>query len=107
MIDFVESGICLSLARSCVLERIARKGNYVIADKLTLTCDLDCTYVAQLYRLPGKLLVTRRGRAVGGHATVLPLRVPSTKASYRLRLSVVAVDNPGRATLKLVSLRPG
>ena len=24
---------------------------------LTLTCDLDCSYVAQLYRLPGKLLV--------------------------------------------------
>ncbi len=74
---------------------------------LTLTCDIDCAYTAQLYRLPGKLLVVRRGRAVGGHATALPLRVPSKKASYRLRLSVVAVDNPGRATLKLVSLRHG
>jgi len=46
MIDFVESGICLSLARSCVLERIARKGNYVIADKLTLTCDLSFACLA-------------------------------------------------------------
>ena len=41
MIDFVESGICLSLARGCVLERIARKRNFVIADKLALTCDLS------------------------------------------------------------------
>ncbi|HEY9452705.1 MAG TPA: LysR family transcriptional regulator [Bradyrhizobium sp.] len=41
MIDFVESGICLSLARACVLERIARKGNFVIADKLALTCELS------------------------------------------------------------------
>ena len=41
MIDFVESGICLSLARDCVLDRIARKGNFVIADKLALTCDLS------------------------------------------------------------------
>ena len=28
---------------------------------LTLACDLDCAYTAQLYRLPGKLLVTRTG----------------------------------------------
>ena len=35
---------------------------------LTLTCDLDCSYVAQLYRLPGKLLVAKHGRAVGGRA---------------------------------------
>ena len=41
MIDFVESGICLSLARGYVLERITRKRNFVIADKLALTCDLS------------------------------------------------------------------
>ena len=41
MIDFVESGICLCLARDCVLKRVACKGNYVIADKLTLTCELS------------------------------------------------------------------
>ena len=41
MIDFVESGICLSLARDCVLDRITRKRNFVIADKVTLSCDLS------------------------------------------------------------------
>jgi DNA-binding transcriptional LysR family regulator len=41
MIDFVESGLCLSLARDAVLDRITRKRNFVIADKVTLTCDLS------------------------------------------------------------------
>ncbi|MGA7806338.1 substrate-binding domain-containing protein, partial [Bradyrhizobium sp.] len=41
MIDFVESGICLSLARDCVLERISRTPNFVIADGVTLACDLS------------------------------------------------------------------
>jgi hypothetical protein len=41
MIEFVEAGACLSLARDCVLARIARKPNFVIADKVTLTCDLS------------------------------------------------------------------
>ena len=42
MIDFVESGVCLSLARDRVLEqRHVRKRNYIIADKVTLTCDLS------------------------------------------------------------------
>ena len=41
MIDFVESGICLSLARDCTLDRITRKRNFVIADKVTVTCDLS------------------------------------------------------------------
>lgn len=41
MIDFVESGICLSLARDFVLDRFARTRNFVIADKVTLTCDLS------------------------------------------------------------------
>jgi hypothetical protein len=72
-----------------------------------LTCDLDCTYVAQLYRLPGKLLASKRGRAIGGAATTLPLRVPARTGSYRLRLSAVAPVNPGPATLRLLSLRPG
>ena len=74
---------------------------------LTLTCDLDCSYVAQLYRLPGKLLVTKRGRAVGGRATTLPLRVPAQRASYRLRLSAVAPVNPGPAATLRVAVRPG
>jgi DNA-binding transcriptional LysR family regulator len=41
MIDFVESGVCLSLARGDVLDRIVRKRNFVVADRLALTCDLS------------------------------------------------------------------
>ena len=41
MTDFVESGICLSLARDPVIERISRQRNFVIADKVALTCDLS------------------------------------------------------------------
>jgi hypothetical protein len=74
---------------------------------LTLTCDLDCTYVAQLYRLPGKLLAASRGIAIGGHPAPLKLRVPSKSARYRLRLTAVARVNPGPTALKLVPVRPG
>ena len=41
MIDFVESGICLSLARDIIIDRITRKRNFVIADKVVVTCDLS------------------------------------------------------------------
>jgi DNA-binding transcriptional LysR family regulator len=41
MIEFVEAGNCLSLARDCVLNRLTRKPNFVIADKVRLTCDLS------------------------------------------------------------------
>ena len=74
---------------------------------LTLICDLDCTYVAQLYRLPGKLLVSKRGRATGGTPTTLPLRVPKARASYRVRLSATAPVNPGRPALLRVNVRHG
>jgi len=74
---------------------------------LTLTCDIDCSYVAQLYRGLGKLLVSKRGRAIGGQATTLPLRVPSPKAVYRLRLSALAPVNPGPAALLRRQLKPG
>jgi len=74
---------------------------------LTLTCDFDCSYVAELYRIPGKLLVTKRGRAIGARPTTLPLRVPKTKGSYRLRLSAVAPVNPAPPTLRLVPVRHG
>jgi hypothetical protein len=74
---------------------------------LTLTCDLDCSYVAQLYRLPGKLLVTKHGRAIGGAPTTLPLRVPKAAASYRVRLSAIAPVNPGKAALLRVNVRHG
>jgi DNA-binding transcriptional LysR family regulator len=47
MIDFVESGVCLSLARDRVLDqRLAGKRNYVIADKVILTCDLSFACLA-------------------------------------------------------------
>ena len=74
---------------------------------LTLTCDLDCTYVAQLYRLPGHLLVSKRGRAIGRKPTTLPLRAPKAKALYRLRLSAIAAVNPGKAATLLLSVRHG
>jgi hypothetical protein len=74
---------------------------------LTLACDLDCAYTAQLYRLPGKLLSTTSGRATGGRPAALPLRVPRAHASYRLRISLTAPVNPGRSTLLLVPVRPG
>jgi LysR substrate binding domain len=38
MIDFVETGIYLSLARDIIIDRITRKRNFVIADKVTVTC---------------------------------------------------------------------
>jgi hypothetical protein len=74
---------------------------------LTLTCDLYCSYVAQLYRLPGRLLVAKHGRAVGGKPTTLPLHVPAKAGLYRLRLSAAALVNPGPAVLRIVSLHRG
>src|SRR3954447_25099259 len=41
MIDFVESGVCLSLARDVILDRVTGKRNFVIADKVTLMCALS------------------------------------------------------------------
>jgi len=74
---------------------------------LTLRCSLDCTYVAQLYRLPGKLLVSRSGTAIGGQATRLPVRAPKAKGSYRLRLSAIASLNAGPPALLRVPVRRG
>jgi len=74
---------------------------------LTLRCSLDCTYVAQLYRVPGRLLVSKRGRARAGLSTTLPLRVPVAKGSYRLRLSASAAANAGKPVLLRQALKPG
>lgn len=74
---------------------------------LTLRCDVDCTYVAQLYRVPGKLLVSKRARAIGGRPTTLPLRVPTTPGSYRLRLLATAAANAGKPLLLRRPLKPG
>jgi DNA-binding transcriptional LysR family regulator len=46
VIDFVESGICLGLARDGILDRITRKRDFVVADKVTLTCDLSFACLA-------------------------------------------------------------
>ena len=74
---------------------------------LTLTCDLDCVYVAQLYRLPGRLLASKFGTAIGGQPTRLGLRAPKAKGSYRLRLSATASVNAGRPALLRVPVRRG
>ena len=46
VIDVVESGICLGLARDSILDRVTRKRDFVIADKVTLTCDLSFACLA-------------------------------------------------------------
>src|SRR3954465_15671223 len=57
MIDFVESGICLCLARDAIIDRITRKRNFVIADTVTLSCDLSFA-----------CLTSRRHESVISHA---------------------------------------
>jgi hypothetical protein len=74
---------------------------------LTLTCDLDCSYAAQLYRLHGRLLGVKLGRAIGGTPTKLRLRVPKQKGPYRLLLSAFAPVNPGPLATLRVAVRHG
>jgi len=74
--------------------------------RLVLSCDIDCTYVAQLYRLPGMLLTTRRGRAIGGVATTLPVQAPRAAGRYRLRLTLTAPVNLGKPAIVLLPVSP-
>jgi hypothetical protein len=83
-----------------VTPRIVQKG-----DVLTLSCGLDCDYVAQLYR-GTKLVRGVRGRAVGGEPKTLSIRVPTTKGSYRLQVSGVNPVNPAPPKPRFVRLRP-
>lgn len=46
VIDFVESGVCLGLTRDGILDRRTRKRDFVVADKVTLTCDLSFACLA-------------------------------------------------------------
>jgi DNA-binding transcriptional LysR family regulator len=46
MIDFVESGVCVSLARDFFLERVTGKRNFIVADKVSLACDLSLVCLA-------------------------------------------------------------
>ncbi len=73
--------------------------------RFTLACNLDCSYIAQLYQVPGQLLATSKGVATGGVKARLPLQVPQTHGTYRLRLSLVAPVNPGRAVVLRVPVR--
>jgi hypothetical protein len=79
--------------------KAARQGG-----KLVVSCDIDCSYVAQLYRLPKKLLATKRGRALGGTPATLALKVPRAAGRYRLRLTASAPVNPGKPSVVLLSL---
>ncbi|HKB93488.1 MAG TPA: hypothetical protein VKC62_04545 [Gaiellaceae bacterium] len=74
---------------------------------LVVSCDIDCAYVAELWRLPGHLLATKRGRVIGGKPKALPLKAPTAAGRYRLRLSLRAPVNPGVGTLILRNLRRG
>jgi hypothetical protein len=74
---------------------------------LTLTCDIDCSYVAQLYRGAGTLVISKHGRAVGGKPSTLPFRVPTKAATYRVRMSLTAPVNPGPSGLVRLRVAPG
>jgi hypothetical protein len=80
--------------------RVVQRGT-----RFTLACSLDCSYIVQLYRLPGQLLLTGKGVATGGLAARLPVQVPKTAGAYRLRLSLVAPVNPGRAVVLRVPVK--
>lgn len=92
---------CAGLRLTVKPKVVARGGRF------TLTCDLDCSYVARLYRVPSTLVASIRGAAVGGVPTSLPLKMPKARGSYRLRLSAVAAVNRGPAALRLATLRRG
>jgi len=73
---------------------------------LTITCALDCTYDAQLYR--GTRAIGRaHGRAIGAQPQLLSVRVPKTRGPYRLRISGVNPVNPAPAVPRWVALRRG
>jgi len=74
--------------------------------RLVLSCDIDCSYVAQLYLLPRKLLITRRGRVVGGKPATLPIQAPIVFGRYRLRLTYWARVNPGRPKVIQLPVTP-
>jgi hypothetical protein len=78
--------------------KLARQGK-----RLVVSCDIDCSYVARFYRLPGKLLATRRGRIVGNTSVTLSVPVPTAAGRYRLRVSARAPVNPGTPALDLLT----
>jgi hypothetical protein len=75
--------------------------------RFRLSCSLDCSYVAQLYLLPGRLVTTVKGTALGGASSLLKLQIPKTTGAYRLRLSLSAPVNPGPAVVLRLPVRTG
>jgi DNA-binding transcriptional LysR family regulator len=80
MIDFVESGVCLSLARDSVIERVvgSRKRNFVVADKVALACDLSFACLASRRQEP---LIAHAFTAMQTVWDVQPDRVPPVRAA--------------------------
>jgi len=76
------------------------------AARLTLSCALDCTYTAQLYR-GTKLVWGVRSHAVGAVPKLLGPRVPSTPGRYRIHLAAVNPVNPAPIVARWVNLRRG
>jgi DNA-binding transcriptional LysR family regulator len=81
MIDFVESGVCLSLARDGVLDRITRKRNFVIADKVSLTCDLSFACLASRRQEPAISRAFAAMRAVWDLTPINPAALSAPAAS--------------------------
>lgn len=73
--------------------------------RFVLSCDIDCAYVAELYRLPGKLLARRGGRAIGGTPATLRVQVPRAPGRYRLRVTATSPVNRGKPAVVLVNVR--
>jgi DNA-binding transcriptional LysR family regulator len=82
MIHFVESGICLSLARDCVLDRITRKRNFVIADKVTLACDLSFACLAARRHEPAIARAFSAMRAVWDLGPAEPVAAAAPAAAH-------------------------
>jgi polysaccharide biosynthesis protein PslG len=84
-----------------VTPRVSQK-----ATRLTLSCTLDCRYSAQLYRGTRRVAGVT-GRAIGGQAKLLSLRVPTTAGFYRVRLTGYNPVNPAPEKVRWVTLRRG
>jgi DNA-binding transcriptional LysR family regulator len=87
MIEFVEAGTCLSLARDCVLDRIKRNRNFVIADKVALTCDLSFACLTSRRHEPIISQAFSAMQAVWelnpGSATPAPIEAATSRKSAR------------------------
>ncbi|MES1247990.1 MAG: hypothetical protein ABUS54_09990 [Actinomycetota bacterium] len=76
------------------------------ANRLTLTCTLDCAYTAKLYR-GTRLVWGVRARATGGVPKLLQPVVPSTAGRYRVHLTGVNPVNPAPVVSRWVNVRRG